>query len=158
MGVGGRDRGVVFIDGNNWFHGLEEAGVGDRFRLDYGKISTKLLGPREWVATRYYIGRVDQRQGAQVYADQRRFIDALQKTDDRISVHLGRIEPRRTTSALGKALLQYIHGLRMKINTEVFQELMELAKRHEETITWVEKAVDVQLAIDMVVMAIRDEF
>jgi hypothetical protein len=40
------DRGVVFIDGNNWFHSLKTAGVTDKFRLDYAKISRKLLGPR----------------------------------------------------------------------------------------------------------------
>jgi hypothetical protein len=32
------DRAVVFVDGNNWFHALCEAGVEDRARLDYKKI------------------------------------------------------------------------------------------------------------------------
>lgn len=72
------DRALVFIDGNNWYHYLKQVGVEDRFQLDYAKISKKLLGPREWVGTRYYIGRVDQRQGAILYADQRRFVASLQ--------------------------------------------------------------------------------
>lgn len=50
------DRAVVYIDGNNWFHAIRDAGVDDRAHLDYRLISLKLLGPREWVGTRYYIG------------------------------------------------------------------------------------------------------
>jgi len=52
------DRAVLFVDGNNWFHSLRKAGVDDLFMLDYAKISTKLVGPRVWLATRYYIGQV----------------------------------------------------------------------------------------------------
>ncbi len=156
--AGAPDRAIVFIDGNNWYHCLKEASVADKFRLDYKKISEKLLGPRNWIGTRYYIGRVDSRQGATVYADQRRFIDALEKTDPRITVHLGRIEPRVVESEAASELLQYVHGLKMKIDTRVFTELVALAKRHEQALVWVEKAVDVQLAVDMVVMADRDEY
>ena len=49
------DRAVLFVDGNNWYHSLTAIGLADLGRLDYSKISTKLLGPRTWVATRYYI-------------------------------------------------------------------------------------------------------
>jgi hypothetical protein len=42
------DRAVVFIDGNNWFHAIRDAGVDDRARLDYWLISLKLLGSGEW--------------------------------------------------------------------------------------------------------------
>ena len=52
------DRAIVFIDGNNWYHGLKASGVRDLGRLDYARISRKLAGPRLWTATRYYIGRV----------------------------------------------------------------------------------------------------
>lgn len=55
------DRAVLFIDGNNWYHSLSELGVGDLGRLDYAKISEKLVGPRTWIGTRYYIGRVQQK-------------------------------------------------------------------------------------------------
>jgi len=144
--AGAPDRAIVFIDGNNWYHCLKEASVADKFRLDYKKISEKLLGPRNWIGTRYYIGRVDSRQAATVYADQRRFINALEKTDPRITVHLGRIEPRVVESEAASELLQYVHGLKMKIDTRVFTELVALTKRHEQALVWVEKAVDVQLA------------
>ena len=151
------DRGVVFIDGNNWFHSLKEAGVSDRFRLDYGKISRKLLGLRTWVQTRYYIGRVDQRQGEKVYADQRSFVAKLQNTDSRISTHFGRIEPRPAERGAAEELQKYLHGLKVRIDPGVFSDLVAIASKYKN-IAWVEKAVDVQLAIDMVVMAIRDDY
>jgi len=152
------DRGVVFIDGNNWFHCLKEANVEDRFQLDYSKISQKLLGPRIWIGTRYYIGRVDNRQGATVYADQRRFVANLQRTDSRITVHFGRIEPRVSQSEMAKELRQYLQSLTIKIDSSVRSDLIALAKKHEEVLVWVEKAVDVELAVDMVTMASRDDY
>jgi hypothetical protein len=75
------DRAVVFIDGNNWFHGLGRVGVEDRARLSYKKISEKLLGPREWIGTRYYLGQIDQRSNPSFYAKQRSSLAGLKATD-----------------------------------------------------------------------------
>ena len=52
------DRAVFFIDGNNWYHGCRGIGLDDLGRLDYVRICQKLVGPRNWIASRYYIGRV----------------------------------------------------------------------------------------------------
>jgi len=152
------NRAVVFIDGNNWYHSLKVAGVQRTFSLDYKKITEKLLGPRTWIGTRYYIGQVDSRQGAKVYADHRRFIDALVKTDPRITVHLGRIELRIEENEAAREILHYIHSLSTRISSLVFGELVAFVKKHEQTRVWVEKAVDVQLAVDMVVLATRNEY
>jgi uncharacterized LabA/DUF88 family protein len=153
------DRAVLFIDGNNWYHHLTRSRISGLLRLDYAKISEKLVGPaRQWIGTRYYIGQVDQRQGAQVYADQRKFLDALKKTDSRISVHLGRIEPRETESEAATQLLRYMSALKTKIDPQIFRDLVDLGKRHEKPLVWVEKAVDVHLAVDLVVMAIGNEY
>jgi hypothetical protein len=99
-----RDRAVVFIDGNNWYHGLGTVGVRDRARLDYKKICAKLLGPREWIATRYYIGQVNQKHNAPLYAQQRSFspawkvlMRAFQFTSGGLSNALHRMT-RRTSS------------------------------------------------------------
>ena len=152
------DRAIIFIDGNNWYHCLREAGVENRFRLDYAKICKKLVGPRIWKETRYYIGRVLQQQDAASYADQRKFIDTLEKTDSRISVHFGRIEPRPIENRAAAELAQYLHSLKQKIDSNVFKSLLDLAKRHTEALVYVEKAVDVNLAVDMVTMAAFDEY
>lgn len=88
-------RVVLFIDGNNWFYSLKEIGLTRLGSLDYRKISLKLILTREWIETRYYIGRVRRTHTTKLklYDDQRQFLAKL-KRDQRISTHLGRLEPR----------------------------------------------------------------
>lgn len=152
------DRAIVFIDGNNWFHALRSVGVEDRARLDYKRISEKLLGPREWIGTRYYIGQLSQQENATRYADQRAFLAALQATDPRITVHLGRIEQRTTKNDAALELRQYLSRLPTKIDAEIYAELAAIAKRHEKATVFVEKAVDVFLAVDFVSLAIKNAY
>jgi uncharacterized LabA/DUF88 family protein len=152
------DRALVFIDGNNWYHALCEVGVEDRARLDYKKISEKLLGPREWGGTRYYIGQISQEYNPALYGQQRSFLASLESTDRRISVHLGRIEPRTASNDAAKELREYLGKLAIKIDTSVFAELNAIAKRHSQTTIFVEKAVDVYLAVDLVSLAISDAY
>jgi uncharacterized LabA/DUF88 family protein len=158
MGKSVIDRAVVFIDGNNWFHGLRHAGVDDRSGLCYKKISEKLLGPREWVGTRYYIGQVDQKSNSALYAQQRSFLAGLKSTDARISCHLGRIEARESSNEAAKELRRYLSNLTTRIDSNVFAELNEIAKRHGDAVVYVEKAVDVSLVVDLVTMAVRNEY
>jgi uncharacterized LabA/DUF88 family protein len=147
------DRAIVFIDGNNWFHALRDAGVEDRGRLDYRKISEKLLGPRLWIETRYYIGRMTQEISPTLYGQQRSFLAGLESTDKRISVHFGRIEPRVSDNQAAKELRAYLGNLKVKIDPAVFSALSDIAKRHCEATVLVEKSVDVMLALDLVTMA-----
>ena len=77
--------------GTTGYHGIKHLKTVDLGRLDYRKISLKLVGHRDWVATRYYIGRVS-RTNARPYAEQRRFLAKLD-ADARISTHLGRLDP-----------------------------------------------------------------
>lgn len=153
------DRAILFIDGNNWYHGLRDhLGLRDLLQLDYSAISKKLLGPREWLGTRYYIGRVQQQGNIRLYADQRRFLARLTATDPRISYHLGRLEQRTVRNEAAAQLRQYLSNLKVRINPGVFHDLMILAQKHREASVLVEKAVDVHLAVDLVVMAERDEY
>lgn len=152
------DRAIVFIDGNNWFHGLRTTGVEDRGRLNYKKVSEKLLGPRLWLETRYYIGRVTQAVNPALYGQQRSFLAGLQGTDKRISIHLGRIEPRTSKNLAAKELREYLASLKVKIDPVVFAGLTDIAKRHYDAIVFVEKAVDVMVAIDLVTMAIANAY
>jgi hypothetical protein len=125
--------------------------------LDYAKISKKLLGPsRKWTGTRYYIGRVSNTSPS--YADQRKFEARLAKNDARISIHFGRVEAHLVENEAAREMLNYLYRLSMRIDSRTFQELVALAKKHAKTIVWKEKAVDVQLAVDMVVMATRNGF
>lgn len=152
-------RACLFIDGSNWYHSLKNLGLSDLGRLDYAKISAKLLGPRDWVGTRYYIGQVRQLPGStRLYADQRQFLASLQATDHRISVHLGRLETRPAKNEAAKELLQYLNALPTRIDKAVFHALIDIARRHTNTEAIVEKGVDVMLAVDLVVMAERDQY
>jgi uncharacterized LabA/DUF88 family protein len=152
------DRALLFIDGNNWYHALRSVGVDDLLRLDYAKIARKLSGPREWVGTRYYIGQVSQVHNERLYADQRSFLASLTSTDPRISVHLGRLEPRTVSNDAAKELREYLGKLTTKIDPSVFADLSGIANRHAQSSVFVEKAVDVFLAVDLVSLAIADAY
>jgi uncharacterized LabA/DUF88 family protein len=91
-------------------------------------------------------------------AQQRSFLATLTNTDERISVHLGRIEARTASNGAAKELREYLGGLTTKIDATVFADLSDLARRHENATIFVEKAVDVFLAVDLVTMAINDEY
>ncbi len=152
------DRAVLFIDGNNWYHALREKRISTPGDLDYAKVSQKLVVPRLWVATRYYIGQMDQSWNAQDYAHQRGFLSRLTQDDPRISVHLGRLERRTVRNDAARELRAYLSRLTTRLDINVYQDLMQIARRHDQATVLVEKAVDVKLAVDMVEMAREDEF
>lgn len=152
------DRAIVFIDGNNWFHSLKAIGLDDLGRLNYAAVSRKLIGPRDWLGTRYYIGQVQQSGDTRLYAEQRRFLDALRASDRRISCHLGRLEPRTAKSIAAEELLRYLNSMPVRIDVRVYKDLLEIANRHRQATVIVEKAVDVMLAVDLVIMAERNEY
>lgn len=151
-------RAVVFVDGNNWHHSLRDVQVEHIGRLDFRKISRKVVGIRSWHETRYYIGQVPQTGNPKLYASQRRFLASLRAADRRISVHLGRLEPRSVKSAAARDLKRYLTRLPKRIDRNVFHDLMQIASRHKTVPIMVEKAVDVMLAVDMVIMAERDAY
>jgi len=153
------ERTVLFVDGNNWYHGLRALGLTGLRRLDYALISRKLVGPfRTWISTRYYVGQVVQSEAPDQYAAQRRFLSALAAADPRISHHLGRLETRIIRNAAAEELLQLLNALPVRIDARVYRELAALAQRHRRVAVKVEKAVDVRIAVDMVSMAQRDLF
>jgi uncharacterized LabA/DUF88 family protein len=153
------DRAVLFIDGNNWYHGLKEIGVKSLARLDYHRISEKMVSPRRWDGTRYYIGRMKQHLNPPGYAAQRKFLSRLSKDDPkRITYHLGRLEIRETDNEAAKELLRYLAELPTRMDKQVYQQLVAIGKKHRKAKFLVEKAVDVNLAVDMVMLANQDDY
>jgi uncharacterized LabA/DUF88 family protein len=153
------DRAIVFIDGSNWYHSLKEAGIsrplGD---IDIGKVSKKLVGPaREWLGTRYYTGRVNQQEAPEVYAKQRRFMSRLIQ-NPKVTAHYGRLESRPAMNKLAEELAQYMASLRMRIEITIYQNLVSMAHRHRKVMITQEKAVDVMLSVDLVLMGHRNEY
>lgn len=154
----GPERAAVFVDGNNWYHALRETGIRAIGTLDYRRISEKLVGRRRWVATRYYVGEIRQQSNPRLYAEQRRFLGQLRRTDARISVHLGRLESRVVESRAARDLQVYLTELPIRIDATVHRDLLALARKHLRAEVTVEKAVDVMLAVDLVVLAGEDRF
>ena len=146
-------RAIVFVDGNNWYHGLKNAGVHNIGDLNYRKISQKLCGPRIWCGLRYYVGKVENSGNTRLYSEQRAFVDRLRKSDPKISVHFGRLEPRNNENQLSLDLLNYVDTNATTLGTIVSQSLRDLARTHLTTRYMVEKAVDVMLAVDLVTLA-----
>src|SRR5438309_1254711 len=105
-------RALVFIDGNNWFHSLQDLQIEHRGDLDYAKISRKIVGAdtggRTWVGTRYYIGIVPQDYSKEDYEGQRRFLSRLEKTSPLIAIRRGRLERRRAENKAAKEMRWYL--------------------------------------------------
>ena len=157
----GPNRAVVFVDGSNWYHALEGVRVKSYSTLDYQKVSQKLAGAREWHGLRWYIGQVVQNEdprSVELYRGQRTFIERLDGQDPKISIHYGRIEVRQRENEAASELRAYLGDLKVKLPPQVFRDLQQLAKKHSKSRQYVEKAVDVMLAVDMVAMAINDEY
>lgn len=150
-------RAVFFVDGNNWYHCAKSNGI-DPKSIDLLKVASKLAMNRTLVGLRYYTGKVQQTGNLRLHADQQRFLDSLVNQDKRISVFLGRIEPRREKNKAAAELLEYMAKLRTPIDRTVYKELVAMGARHKVTEYMVEKGVDVMLAVDLVLMAERDEY
>lgn len=153
-----QDRAVFYIDGNNWYHSLLEIGLNNIGGLNYPRICEKLVGPRTWLQTRYYIPDVGIIGDPKLLEAQRAFLAKLRAQDPRITVQIGRLEPRPPDARAGAELLRYLAGLRIRIPKEVYRDLIRLGNSLTSRPVFIEKAVDVQIAVDMVTMAANDEY
>lgn len=149
---------MLFVDGNNFYHGLKKAGASNQGQLDFSKIARKLVGPRVWKELRYYVGQVSQTGDRTLYANQRSFAARQSNLDSRISFHFGRLEERPTRSEAAEELLQYLGSLSTPIDPQVYKNLVAIGTKHKRATIMVEKAVDVMLAVDLVALAQQDAF
>lgn len=152
-------RAILFIDGNNFYHGMKDVLMLPSMELDYGSFSRKLIGKdREWIETRYYVGQVRQEGDTSRYWQQRAFLRWLQSFD-RVSCHLGRLE-RRIVEGDEQELGDWLDTLQKRsdinVPAQAVKELRLIAANAK--VTWVEKAVDVMIATDMVAMAYDDQY
>lgn len=154
----GPDRAILFVDGSNWYHALREKGVRDTMDLDYAAISKKLAGPRTWVATRYYGVTLDQPSDPVLYANNRRFLSLIESDDPRVSVHLGRVEPRPVDNPLADELDVFLRANGQTLSRPTHAHLATLVRRYRSLPNWVEKGVDVALAVDLYRLAQEDTY
>lgn len=149
----GIERAVVFIDGNNWYHGLRSVGL-DSGDLEYQGVARKLLMGRRLLGIRYYIGRVSN--DLQRTRRQDHTLAALQRQG--VKVVLGRIE-RNTlppNNPLSRRLRALVDDSRGALPAPVAEQLDALCDA--EVPYYVEKQVDVLIAVDLVSMAHQDQY
>ena len=147
-------RAVLFIDGNNWFHGLRKNGI-DAYDLDYRKFARQLLKGRSLAEIRFYIGRVTGDRDR--VERQRNRIASLESQG--VQVTWGRIQknviPPGKNPALGK-LRTILAEDGSRIPTDIRGQLEELGNMPVSD--YVEKKVDVAIAVDLVRMAYEDQY
>jgi len=71
---------------------------------------------------------------------------------------MGRIEPRSSTSAAADELRAYVFAVGSALDATVREDLLAIANRHAQAIVYVEKAVDVFLAVDFVTLALNNQY
>jgi len=148
------DRAILFVDGNNWYHAVKDCGISQD--LTYKRISEKLVGPRRWIGTRYYIGKLAT--NAPYYRQQRQFAENLLAEDQRLTIHYGRIESREKRNPLVDPLLHLLGAWEDKLDRNFRRELVQLIDGHRWISQFKEKAVDVMIAVDMSVMALNNDY
>ena len=110
------------------------------------------------MATRFYVGQLPLDWDPATRAEQQQFLGRLRESDSRITCHLGRLERRRPKDDAAEELKRYLGRLGNRIDDAVFRDLRDIARRRRTVEVLVEKAVDVMLAVDLVVMAERDRY
>ena len=144
----------MFVDGNNWYHGLKALGV-DADELDYPLVAGKLVEDRVLGEIRYYVGQVTGNR--QRVAVQKRVLARLQAQG--VRVFPGRIQRnwlRPEQNPMVAKLTSVLRDLGPSIPEEVREQLDGLCRMSVPE--YVEKQVDVQIAADLVSMAFQDEY
>lgn len=150
-------KAIIFIDGSNFYHGMKKNGLSS-MELDYTQFSRKLVLDRRWIETRYYVGRVKQEGDVTAYQKQQKFLHKL-KNFENVSYFLGRLERRQMNSS-GKKLKRWLDALPNRPDVSISPEIVEELRRVAsiDSVTWIEKAVDVMIATDMVSMAYENKY
>lgn len=137
------DRVAIFIDGSNFYHALKASFGKAQIRFDaLASALTDYSPDRKLLRVYYYSAAYNQTANPDEYAKQQTFFNKLRRTPY-LSLTLGRLEPRSIEIDLDS-------GQRDAIEKIVGGPL--------PTVTHVEKGVDVQLAVDMVRLAVADTY
>lgn len=138
------DRVAVFIDGSNFYHALRTTFGRTALRFDQLALAlTNRLPERRLLRVYYYNAAYDQAADPTEYRKQQSFFSALRRTPY-LSLCLGRLERRPIDWS----------GLKPEERGRLEQSLgRSLPER-----TYVEKGVDVQLAVDMAKLGVANTY
>lgn len=89
-----KEKVTVYIDGGNTYRRLKDLGIPEKFaRVDYSAFIEHLVGDRELISKRYYVGIVknvdNSDKGEKMVKDQQRFLDSLKQ--EKFDIKYGRI-------------------------------------------------------------------
>ena len=148
------ERAIVFVDGNNWHHGLETIGVRSS-SLDHRKMAERLVQGRELRQVRYYIGAVGENPSR--VRQQRRFLDSLREQG--VVVFLGKIQRNRMSRQAAEERTRLRQAFAGR-EPEVPRDLLETLRAYWNSAPpeYREKGVDTRMSVDLVDLAHRDEY
>jgi len=149
-------RAIVFIDGANLYASLKASGVWAN-HVDPCKVARKLVEHRTLVEVRYYIAKIDRTAPARVYRSFRELTALLGRYSE-VRICTGHIQEVREANPCAHELASYLAGLSVRIQSDVFRDLVALASRHRQVTVHREKGVDVFLACDLVDLALQDAY
>ncbi len=150
-----QEKTIVFIDGNNWYHAVKAIGVSSS-KINYQALARKLsLSSRKVVEIRYYVGKVS---GLGRSRDQEKFLSIIKAQG--VKVILGRVEKKWTlpeNNPIQKKLQDFLSSSSHCItDSNALDTLRSIAS--QTTASYTEKRVDVNIAVDMVAKAMKNEF
>lgn len=137
---------------------MERNGVPRPSSVDYRKICTKLAQGRSLVYIGYYVGRLNTE--APGYGQQRAFFHRLEQQ----SIHIvpGRIEKRPIKNAISDKVDNLLMWLTNNVKSQLALPLYNILRQQVSNLVlgdvWVEKAVDVHLAVDIISKAHMNEY
>lgn len=150
------ERAILFVDGANLYRGLKELGLVPR-HIDIERVARKLAMDRELVQVRYYIAEVDPSGGRAHHANRDLIADL--RARPLVELVLGYIQRTQERSACAQELRQFLASLGdVRLPKKVYDGLMGIAQRHDRTVVYREKGVDVALACDLVDLALADKY
>jgi len=140
------ERVAIFIDGSNFYFGIKKAGK--KTTIDFYKLAIELATTkRKLIRLYYYNAPVHKEEDEEKYKSQQRFFEGLKSTSY-VTVRLGRLEKRTTTIK---------DALRNIQNDKDAQEIIK-AVGEKNFSYYVEKGVDVSIAVDMLRLAHQDAY
>lgn len=148
------ERAMLFIDGSNWYHALDEIGV-DSNLVDYSRFAKNLVQERELLGIRYYVGKVLSPRHQKFGQEQ--FIAKIQLQN--VQVYFGRMVTRLVDPGnhpINKKIKALLETQRDNIPQDIHKSLEEIISQPIEKRG--EKQVDVHLAVDLVDYAHRDKY
>jgi uncharacterized LabA/DUF88 family protein len=152
------ERAAFFIDGNNFYHSLHHNKIQNINQINHKHVCQKLAMSRQITYIGYYIGALSS--DSPHYGNQRKLFSTLEENG--ITVVKGRIEKRNQSTDKLNAVDDLYDWFQKNVGDKIPLSLYNIAKEKISKLkkekVWVEKAVDVHLAIDLVSQAHKNAF